>query len=293
MQSRVSQVTQSKWTNVNLAPISGGSATYAPLPSLPHSPHLLTAYERAIAIQDVKDFSPNSVICYRRIAGARLNPTKMLIRFTSSNLEAISIAYIVLAGASPSSLSTLQLDIPRKLHPQGMCEVSKKSITSILQGCMGMGLSMMFGFPKLLNVGFGICLFGSSIMLSCGLGQMFGILDWAEYRLKKEQAGDRDRLARLMEILKVDMKGKEEVVDMAKETVEKITLETGYGLLTTKRKDKREGFEISFEKGGKVVQADLVWMGNNGLDAKNQEWVYKVAEIVGGEPWDHLVSLYP
>jgi hypothetical protein len=158
---------------------------------------------------------------------------------------------------------------------------------------MGMGLSMMFGFPKLLNVGFGICLFGSSIMLLCAFGQMFGILDWAEYRLKKEQADDRDRLARLMEIFKVDMTGAEDVMNMAKEVVEEITLETEYGLLTTRRKDKREGFEISLDKGEKKVQADLVWMGNNGLDAKNQEWVYKVANMVAGEPWDHLISLYP
>jgi hypothetical protein len=217
----------------------------------------------------------------------------MLIRFISSNLEAICVAYIVLSGASPTNLSDLRLDIPRKPHPQGMYEVSKKSITSILQGCMGMGLSMMFGFPKLLNVGFGICLFGSSIMLLCAFGQLFGILDWAEYRLTRDQAEDRDRLARVMEILQVDTKATGDVMDMAKETVEEITLETGYGLLTTRRRDKRQGFEISLEKGEKVVQADLVWMGNNGLDAKNQEWVHKVAEMVDGEPWNHLVSLYP
>ena len=217
----------------------------------------------------------------------------MLIRFSSSNLTALCVAYILLTGASPANISTLTLDVPRKPHPQGMYEVPKKGITSILQGCMVMGLSMMFGFPKFLNIGFAICLFGGSLMFLCGVGQMFGVLDWAEHRLKREQADNRERLARLTEILKVDEKGTEDIIEMAKEAVEEITLETEYGLLTTKRKEGRAGYVVSLGKGEKEVQADLVWMGNKGLDPENQDWVHVLAEEVRGEPWDDLISLYP
>jgi hypothetical protein len=114
--------------------------------------------------------------------------------------------------------------------------------------------------------------------------------DWAEYRLRKERDKDIDRLGRVMGVLRAKG-GSEEVISMAKEQVGEIRLETAFGILVTRRKNGREGFEVSLEKEKEeTIEADLV----KGTDLKGgQEWVNKARGVVVGEQWEYLLSLYP
>ena len=121
-------------------------------------------------------------------------------------------------------------------------------------------------------------------------GQMFGMWDWAEYRLKQEREKDIDRLGRVMGVLRVKA-GSENVISMAKEQVGEIRLETAYGILVTRHKNGGGGFVVSFEKEkGETIEADLVRTTNLKQD---QSWVNKAREIVVGEQWEYLLSLYP
>ena len=124
-----------------------------------------------------------------------------------------------------------------------------------------------------------------------GIGQILGYWDWAEYRLKKEREEDMDRLGKVMGVLRV--KNSAEVVKMAKEEIQEISLDTAYGVLVTTRKDGREGFVVSLQKENEKseVKADLVWAGKSFTGG--QEWVDTARKIVVGEQWEYLVSLYP
>jgi hypothetical protein len=68
-----------------------------------------------------------------------------------------------------------------------------------------------------------------------------------------------------------------------------IRLETAFGVLVTK--SGRGGFAVSLEKDKEeTVEADLRWAPNLKQD---QSWVNKAREIVVGEQWKYLLSLYP
>jgi hypothetical protein len=159
----------------------------------------------------------------------------------------------------------------------------------ILIGCMTMGFSIMSG-TNLKILGACISITGGIISMIAAFGQIFGLWDWAEYRLKQEREKDLDRLGRVMGVLRVKG-GSEEVISMAKEQVEEIRLETAYGILVTKRKNAGGCFVVSFEKEkGETVEADLV----RAIDLKgDQEWVNKARGVVIGEQWEYLLSLYP
>jgi hypothetical protein len=213
----------------------------------------------------------------------------MLVRFSSSNLKALCAAYIILTGAPSSALSNLEISVPRSPHPNNIPEISSISIGSILIGCMTMGFSIMSG-TNLKILGACISITGGIISMIAAFGQIFGLWDWAEYRLRKERDKDIDRLGRVMGVLRVKG-GSEEVISMAKEQVGEIRLETAFGILVTRRKNGRQGFEVSLEKEKEdTIEADLVKV----TDLKGgQEWVNKARGVVVGEQWEYLLSLYP
>jgi hypothetical protein len=213
----------------------------------------------------------------------------MLVRFSSSNLKALCAAYIILTGAPSSALSNLEISVPRRPHPNNIPEISSISIGSILIGCMTMGFSIMSG-TNLKILGACISITGGIISMIAAFGQIFGLWDWAEYRLRKERDKDIDRLGRVMGVLRVKG-GSEEVISMAKEQVGEIRLETAFGILVTRRKNGRQGFEVSLEKEKEdTIEADLVKV----TDLKGgQEWVVKARGVVVGERWEYLLSLYP
>jgi hypothetical protein len=217
----------------------------------------------------------------------------MLIRFSSSNLTALCVAYIVLIGAKADIPSDLELSIPRKPHPNNLPEISSKAIRSILIGCMTMGLSMMF-LPNFLTLGFCISISGGVISMIAGFGQMVGLWDWAEYRLKKEREEDRIRLEQVMGSLRVGREGSEDVVKMASEKVKEIRLNTAYGIMVTKIKPRREGYIVTLETNREkeeTVMADLVWAGKS-IKGEEQAWVNTARQVIVGEPWEYLISLY-
>jgi len=210
----------------------------------------------------------------------------MVIRFSSSNLTALCAAYIILTGAPDTSLSNLELQIPRKPHPTNTPEVSSTTVRSIAMGISALGLSVILG-TRLMTLGLCFMILGGLVLLIAALGQMFGLWDWTEHRLQKEEKEDMDRLGRLMGVLRVQ--GGQEVVSLNKGEVGEIRLKTAYGILVTRT--GRGGFAVSLEKGkGETVEADLRWATNLKSD---QEWVDKARNVVVGEQWEYLLSLYP
>ena len=152
-----------------------------------------------------------------------------------------------------------------------------------------MGFSIIFG-TNFKFLGACISMAGGVISMMAGFGQIFGLWDWVEHRLEKEREKDFDRLGRVMGVLRV-RQGIEVVVSMAEEQVGEIRLETAFGILVTRRKNGRGGFEVCLEKEkGQTVEADLRWAMDLGQD---QPWVNKAREIVVGEQWEYLLSLYP
>jgi hypothetical protein len=154
---------------------------------------------------------------------------------------------------------------------------------------MTMGFSIMSSTNwKIL--GACISMTGGVISMIAAFGQMFGMWDWAEYRLKKEREEDMDRLSRIMGVLRVKG-GSSEVICLAEEKVGEIRLETAHGSLVTRRKNGKEGFVVSLEREkGEIIEADLV--RDTSLKG-DQSWVNKARGVVVGEQWEYLLSLYP
>ena len=210
----------------------------------------------------------------------------MIIRFSGSNLTALCAAYIILTGAPNTSLLNLELQIPRKPHRTNAREVSNTTIRSISMGIVTLGFIIMFG-THFMTLGLCICTIGGMVSIAAAMGQMFGWWDWTEHRLQIEEKEDMDRLGRLMGVLRVN--GGQEVVSLNKGEVGEIRVETAFGVLVTR--SGRGGFAVSLEKDkGETVEADLRWATNLKQD---QSWVNKAREIVVGEQWEYLLSLYP
>jgi hypothetical protein len=209
-----------------------------------------------------------------------------VIRFSSSNLTALCAAYIILTGAPYASLSNLELQIPRQPPSITTREVSSTTVRSVSMGIATLGIIIMLG-THLMTLGFCIIALGGMVSITAAFGQMFGWWDWTENRLQMEEKEDMDRLGRLMGVLRV--KGGQEVISLNEGEVGEIRLETAYGILVTK--SGRGGFAVSLEKDKEeTVEADLRWATNLKQD---QSWVNKAREIVIGEQWEYLLSLYP
>jgi hypothetical protein len=153
-------------------------------------------------------------------------------------------------------------------------------------GIVTLGFIIMLG-THLMTFGFCLMILGGMVSIIAAFGQMFGWWDWTGNRLQMEQQEDMDRLGRLMGVLRV--KGGQEVISLNKGEVGEIRLETAYGVLVTRT--GRGGFAVSLEKDKEeTVEADLRWATNLKQD---QSWVNKAREIVVGEQWEYLLSLYP
>jgi hypothetical protein len=153
-------------------------------------------------------------------------------------------------------------------------------------GIVTLGFIIMLG-THLMTFGFCLMILGGMVSIIAAFGQMFGWWDWTGNRLQIEEKEDMDRLGRLMGVLRV--KGGQEVVSLNKGEVGEIRLETAYGVLVTR--SGRGGIAVSLEREkGETIEADLRWATNLKQD---QSWVNKAREIVVGEQWEYLLSLYP